>query len=148
MIRRRALLTGVLATVTVAGIAAIAFTSVDARAIGRTDPKRAAHYRLPWFNFSETYTDGQALGITIGSTKPEAVRAATRAGFIVDPSSWGDDRAGGADLYEKSELLATMLRQSHLNFHDPHDTKRGMTISFRADRVALVDVFYINFEAI
>ena len=61
------MLTGVLATVTVAGIAAIAFTSVDARAIGRTDPKRAAHYRLPWFNFSETYTDGQALGWHNGS---------------------------------------------------------------------------------
>jgi hypothetical protein len=132
----------------VVGVAAMAFTSVDARAIGRIDPKRAAHYRPPLFNFSETYTDGQVLDVTIGSSKTDAVDAATRAGFIVDPSGWGDNRGGGAELYEKSELLATMLRQQHLNFHDPKDTKRGMIINFRADRAASVDVFYINFEAI
>ena len=142
------MLASLVAGLAVVGIAAVAITSVDARAIGRTDPKRAAHYRLPWFNFSETYTDGQVFGVSIGSTKEEAIEAATRAGFIVEPSGWGENRAGGAALYEEAELLATMRRQPYLNFYDPKDTQRGMTISFRANRVASVDVFYINFEAI
>jgi hypothetical protein len=146
--RTKTILTGFILALSAASIAAVAITSVDARSIGRTDPKRASHYRLPWFNFAETYTDGQALGITTGSTKAEAIDAAMRAGLIVEPSGWGDNRAGGADLYERSELLATMLRQRHLNFYDPEDTKRGVTINFRGGRVASIHVFYINFEAI
>ena len=128
--------------------AAVAMSSVDAREIGRTNPKRAANYRLPWFNFSETYVDGAALGIAIGSTKGEAIQAAERAGLVVQPSGWGDDRAGGADLYDKSELLAIMLSQPYLNFYDPNDTKQGMTVEFHENRVASINVFYINFEAI
>lgn len=62
------------------------------------------------FNFSETYFDGVALGIAVGSTKGEAIEAAERGGFEVSLSSLGDSRAGGAGLYEKSELLAAMLR--------------------------------------
>jgi hypothetical protein len=85
----------------IAAVSGVAFTSVDIRMIGRTDPKRAANYRLPWFNFSETYANGRALGIEIGSSKLEAIRAADRAGFVVRPSGWGDDRAGGADLYRE-----------------------------------------------
>ena len=142
------MLASILAGLTIIGIVVIAFMSVDARAIGRTDPKQAANYSLPWFNFSATYTDGQALGISIGSTRIRAIEAATRAGFIVEPGGWGDNRAGGADLYGKSDLLAIMLRQARLNFYDPKDLNRGITISFRADRVSSVDVFYVNSEAI
>jgi hypothetical protein len=132
--------------ITLAG--SVALASVDAREVGRSNPKRAANYRLPWFNFSETYVDGTVLGVVVGSTKTEAIQAAERAGLIVGPSGWGDDRAGGASLYDRPTLLATMLRQPYLNFDDPRDTRRGMTIHFRGDRVASVDVDYINTDAI
>jgi hypothetical protein len=128
--------------------ATLAFASVDVREIGRSNPKRAANYRLPWFNFNETYADGEALGVVVGSTKAEAIQAAERAGLIVGPSGWGDNRAGGASLYDRQTLLATMLRQPYLNFHDQGDGRRGMTIHFRGDRVARIDVYYINMEAI
>jgi hypothetical protein len=136
--------------VVVGGVAALALAvgSADVRKIGRTDPKRAANYRLPWFNFSETYNDGSVLGVAIGSTKTEAIQAAERAGLVVEPGGWGDNRAGGADLYEKTDLLEIMLRQPNLHYYDPNDLKRGMTVEFRNDRVAAVNVFYINFEAI
>jgi hypothetical protein len=126
----------------------VALASVDVREIGRSNPKQAAKYRLPWFNFSETYVDGSVLGVTIGTTKAVAIQAAERAGLTVGPSGWGDDRAGGASLYDRPTLLATMLRQPYLNFHDEADLRRGMTIHFRGDRVSRVDVHYINTEAI
>lgn len=132
----------------VSALAALALAAVDAREIGRNDPKRAAHYRPPLFNFSETYRDGVVLGVAVGSTKAEAIEAAERAGFTVSPSGWGDDRAGGASLYERSELVATMLRQPYLDFNDAHDLKGGMIVDFRGDRVAAIRVYYINFEAI
>lgn len=131
---------------TLAGL--IAFTAVDEREIGRENPKQAADYRLPWRNFSETYVDGTALGVTVGSTKIEAIEAAERAGLTVGPSGWGDNRAGGASLYDRPTLVATMLRQRYLNFHDKADTRRGMTIHFRGDLVQSIDVYYINTEAI
>jgi len=132
----------------IVSIAAIAVASVDTRTIGRTDPKRAANYRLPWFNFSETYTDGEALGVRIGSTKDEAIQAAERAGLTVDPGGWDDNRAGGADLYRRSELIQLMRRQPSLSFGDMTDTKRGMTIRFSGDRVVSVNVYYINSDAL
>jgi hypothetical protein len=127
--------------------ATVALASVDVREIGRSNPKKAAAYRLPWFNFSETYVDGDVLGVAVGSTKIEAIHAAERAGLTVGPSGWGDARAGGASLYDRQTLLATMLRQPYLSFHDEGDTRRGMTIYFESDRVARVDVHYINNEA-
>jgi hypothetical protein len=126
----------------------VALASVDVREIGRSNPKRAANYRLPWFNFSETYRDGAVLGIVVGSTKAEAIRAAERAGLAVGPSGWGDNRAGGASLYDRPALLATMLRQQHLNFHDETDLRRGLTIYFRGARVERISAHYINSEAI
>lgn len=128
--------------------AAVAFASVDVREIGRSNPKKAANYRLPWFNFSESYVDGDVLGVAVGSTKIEAIQAAERAGLTVGPSGWGDNRAGGASLYDRQTLLAIMLRQPYLNFHDEGDSRRGMTIHFRGGRVARIDVHYINAEAI
>ncbi len=130
------------------GVAVVALGSVDARQIGRTDPKRAANYRVPWFNFSETYVDGEALGVVIGSTRAEAIRAAERASFTVGPSGWGDNRAGGADLYTRPELLEMMRSQPHLNFSDASDTRRGMIVRFRGDRVVSVSIYYINSEAL
>lgn len=138
-----------IAIVAVAGIAAIgafAFAATQARELGRTDPKKAANYRLPWFNLSETYTDGSALGVAVGSTKVEAFEAAERAGLTVEPSGWGDDRAGGADLYKRPELVSAMLRQLHLNFYNPNDLKQGMSVDFRDDRVVAIRVHYINSE--
>jgi hypothetical protein len=128
--------------------AMIAIASVDVREIGRSNPKKAANYRLPWFNFSETYVDGDVQGVVVGSTKMEAIQAAERAGLTVGPSGWGDNRAGGASLYDRQTLLATMLRQPYLNFHDAGDVRRGMTIHFRDDRVTSIKVHYINTEAI
>ena len=122
--------------------------ATHAREIGRSDPKMAANYRLPWFNFSETYIDGLALGVAVGSTKSEAIDAAERAGFTVQPGGWGDNRAGGAGLYERADLVAKMLRQPTLSFYDAGDLKRGMIVDFRGDRVAAIRVHYINFEAI
>jgi hypothetical protein len=141
-------LAGFLAVLAAGGVAAVAAASVDTRTIGRTNPQRAANYRLPWFNFSETYTDGEILGVVIGSTRDEAIQAAERAGLTVDTSGWGDNRAGGADLYRKSALRGAMSRQPHLDYFDKADTKRGMTIRFRDDRVVSVSVYYINSEAI
>lgn len=132
--------------IVLAGLVALA--SLDVREIGRSNPQQAANYRLPWFNFSETYVDGAVLGVVVGSTKAEAIQAAERLGLIVGPSGWGDNRAGGASLYDRSTLLAIMLRQPYLNFDDEDDLRRGITIHFRGDRVASIDVHYINTEAI
>ena len=129
-------------------VGAAALRSVDVRAIGRTDPRRAASYQLPSFNFSETYTDGEVLGIAIGSTRAEAIEAAECAGFTVSPSGWGDNRAGGAALYSRPDLRRVMSRQQHLNYHDVSDSKRGLIISFRGDRVSSIKVYYINSEAV
>jgi hypothetical protein len=126
----------------------VALAAVDVREIGRSNLEEAANYRPPWFNFSETYADGSVLGVVVGSTKAEAIQAAERAGLTVGPSGWGDNRAGGASLYDRPTLLATMLQQPYLNFHDEADLRRGMTIYFRSDRVESVDVHYINTEAI
>ncbi|MED5546027.1 MAG: hypothetical protein VYD90_12315 [Pseudomonadota bacterium] len=127
---------------------AVALALIDVRQIGRSNPKQASSFRLPWFNFAETYVDGEVLGVAVGSTKAEAIRAAKRASLTVEPSGWGDNRAGGASLYDKPSLLATMLRQHHLNFHDEADLRRGMTIYFRGERVERIDVHYIYTEAI
>jgi hypothetical protein len=124
------------------------FAAVDSREIGRTDPKRAAKYRLPWFNFSETYTDGAVLGVVIGSTRAEAIAAAEKAGMEVEPSGWGDNRTGGASLYQRSDLVAHMHRQPYLNFSDPNNLKGGMIIDFRDGRVAAVQLHYISSEVI
>jgi hypothetical protein len=128
-------------------VAMFALGSVDTREIGRSDPKSAANYRVPLRNFSETYTDGVALGISVGSAKAEAIAAAERGGFKVSPSGWGDSRAGASDLYEKRELLAMMLRQPYLIFDHAKD-RTAMIVEFRGDHVAAVKVYYINFEAI
>jgi hypothetical protein len=144
--RAKVVFASFLAVLAAAGVTAVA--SVDTRTIGRTDPKRAANYRLPWFNFSETYTDDEVLGVVIGSTRDEAIQAAEQAGLTVQPSGWGDNRAGGADMYRRSALLEAMSRQPHLEYFDRADTKRGMTIRFRGDRVVSVSVYYINSEAI
>ena len=126
----------------------VALASVDVREIGRSNLKQAANYRLPWRNFSETYVDGAVQGVFLGSTKAEAIQAAERADLTVAPSGWGDNRAGGARLYNRPTLLATMLRQPYLNFGDEVDLRRGMTIHFHSDRVARIDAHYINTEAI
>lgn len=144
----KVVLIGLVAAAASLGVTTLALASVDTRAIGRTDPKRAASYRLPWFNFSETYTDGAALGVTIGSSRGDAIRAADRAGFTVDPSGWGDNRAGGASLYSASALAAAMDHRPYLVFYDGSDLKRGMIVQFDGDRVAAVSVHYINSEAI
>lgn len=126
----------------------VVLASMDVRQIGRSNPKEAANYRPPWLNFAETYVDGEVLGVAVGSTRAEAIHAAKRANLTVEPSGWGDNRAGGASLYDEPRLLATMLRPQHLNFHDEADLRRGMTIHFRGDRVERIDVHYINTEAI
>lgn len=126
------------------GVGALAFAR--SHEIGRTDPHRAASYRPPLFNFSETYTDGTALGIAIGSSREEAIRAAEAGGYIVVPAGWGDDRPGGAALYEKSELHRTMLRQNQLSWRDPRGVWSGMIVEFSNGRVSSVNVYYINFE--
>lgn len=136
----------IVAVIGVAALCAFTYAAVGARELGRNDPKAAAN-RLPWFNFSETYTDGAALGVLVGSTKVQAIEAAERAGLIVQPSGWGDDRAGGADLYQRPALVDAMVRQPNLNFSDPLG-KRGMTVDFRDGRVVAIRVDYINFEAI
>ena len=146
--RSKAVIGGIAIALAIVMAGSVAVASVGVREIGRSNLKQAANYRLPWFNFSETYVDGAVLGVVIGSTTAEAIQAAERAGLTVGPSSWGDNRAGGASLYDRPTLLATMLRQPYLNFGDEVDLRRGMTIHFRDDRVARIDVYYINTEAI
>jgi hypothetical protein len=145
---RAKVIIGSVAMLAIALAGSVALASVDAREIGRSNPKQAANYRLPWRNFSETYVDGAVLGVVVGSTKAEAIQAAERAGLTVGLSGWGDNRAGGASLHDRPTLLATMLRQPYLNFSDEADLRRGLTIHFRGDRVTSVDVHYINTEAI
>lgn len=130
----------------VISIAAVRLHGADIREIGRSDPKRAAHYRLPWFNFSETYIDGTVLGVAVNSTKLDAIHAAEKAGFTVEPSGWGDNRAGGASLYDRSNLFAIMLRQPYLCFFKSSDLREGMVVDFRSDHVTSVKVHYINSE--
>lgn len=127
------------------GAGALAFS--QSAEIGRTDPRRAASYRPPLFNFSETYTDGTALGITIGSSRETAIRVAEAGGYVVVPAGWGDGRRGGAALYDKAELRRTMLRQDQLSWRDPRGVWSGMIVEFRDGRVRSVNVYYINFEA-
>lgn len=126
----------------------LVLASIDVPEIGRNDPKQAAKYRPPLFNFSETYASGLVLGVAVGATKADAIEAAEHAGLTVGPSGWGDNRAGGASLYDRPTLLAIMLRQTQLNFHDEADLHRGMTIHFDGDRVERIEVHYINNEAI
>lgn len=137
----------IVAVIGVAALYSLTFAATGARELGRNDSKAAANYRLPWFNFSQTYTDGAALGVLVGSTKVQAIEAAERAGLIVQPSGWGDDRAGGADLYQRRALVHAMPRQPNLNFSNPIG-KRGMTVDFCDGRVAAIRVHYINSEAI
>lgn len=144
--RTKVILGGIGTALLVAFAGSVALASVDVREIGRTDPKRAANFRPPWFNFSENYSDGEVLGIPIGSTRGNAISVAERAGFVVETSGWGDNRAGQADLYDRATLLATMERQPHLNFHDASDLHRGMTVRFSGDRVRSISVHYTNFE--
>jgi hypothetical protein len=134
------------ATVLAVGIGVGTLAYARSYELGRTDPHRAASYRPPLFNFSETYTDGTALGIAIGSSREAAIRAAEAGGYVVVPAGWGDDRPGGAGLYEKAELYRTMLRQSQLSWRDARGVWSGMIVEFHDDRVRSVNVYYINFE--
>jgi hypothetical protein len=136
------------ASIGVGAVAAATITGAEAREIGRSNPEKAAYYRPPLFNFSETYKDGVVLGVAVGSARADAIRAAERGGYTVSPSGWGDNKAGGADLYERSELVAAMLRRPTLHFEAADDGKSGMTLDFSEDRVVAVHVHYINFEAI
>ncbi|HEY0625025.1 hypothetical protein [Sphingomonas sp.] len=142
------LLAGIVVAAAGLGAGAMAFASARSYEIGRTDPRRAAGYRPLFYNFSETYTDGTALGITIGSSKEQAIRAAEAGGFVVNPAGWGDARPGGAALYEPGELHRTMLRQDHLSFRDRRELWSGMILEFRNGRVRSVNVYYINFESV
>ncbi len=148
MTRAKAVIGGIATALAIMLAGSVALASVDVRQIGRSNPKQAAKYRLPWFNFSETYVDGAVLGVVVGSTKSEAIQSAELSGLTVGPSGWGDNRAGGASLYDRPTLLATMLRQPYLNFYDAADLRRGMSIHFRGNRVASIDVYYINTETI
>lgn len=84
--RAKVIIGGIGTVLAIALAGSVALTSVDAREIGRSNPRQAANYRLPWFNFSETYVDGAVLGVVVGSTKPEAIQAAERAGLTVEAS--------------------------------------------------------------
>ena len=138
----------IVATVIVLALGWSYLSTVYARDIGRTNPCAAANFQLPWFNFSETYTEGLALGVAVGSTKAEAIRSAEQSGMQVDPSGWSDNRAGGVDLYGPMELHSKMLQQPYLIFHDPENLEGSMIINFRKDRVSNVEVYCINTEAI
>ena len=146
--RAKVLLCSIAAGLLMILAASVALASVDVHAIGRNNPKQAANYCLPWFNFSETYVDGVVLGVAVGAKKAEAIQAAESAGMTVDPGGWGDSRAGGVSLYDRQALLTAMSGQPFLTFYDEADLRRGMTIRFRGDRVASVTVYYINTEAI
>ncbi len=136
----------VIAGLALSGIAisAVELANINVREIGRSDPRRAAHYS--WVNFDETYTDGIVLGVAINSTKIEAIQTAEKAGFEVEPGRWGDGRAGGASLYDRPTLLAFMLRQNALSFSMSSGVSEGMEIRFTADKVVAIRVYYVNFE--
>lgn len=118
----------------------------DTKAMGRIDPQRAASFQPLLFNFSETYSDGSVMGIEIGASKAEAIEAAEKAGYFINPASWGDNRAGGSELYQSSELRKMALRQPVLSFTKMQ--RGGMIISFSGDSVQKVEVFHINSEGI
>jgi len=119
---------------------------VDTKAMGRIDPQRAASFQPLLFNFSESYSDGRVMGIGIGASKVEAIEAAEKAGYVLNPSSWGDNRAGGSDLYQRSELQRLALRQPVLSFTKA--PRGGMIISFRGESVEKIQLFHINNEII
>lgn len=76
--------------------------------IGRSNPSLASLFRPIWFNFNETYVDGQAMGFAIGTGKDEVIAAVFENGYEVQPSCWGDNRAGGESLYTRNELIDAM----------------------------------------
>ena len=118
------------------------------REIGRTDPRRAANYMPLLRNFDETYTTGTVLGIAMGASLTESIKRAELEGFEVDPGCWGDNRAGQASLYQRSELQSIMLKQSKLCWTDHTQTRRGMIINYRDAKVVSINLYYINSEAI
>ena len=122
-----------------------AFLLIDTRTMGRTDPQRAASFRL---NFVETYLTGSVLGLQIGQSKLAAIKSAEQAGFELQPTSWGDNRAGGADLYGRSELIEKAMGQNVIPMGGRTNTKQGLTLYFKKDRLRAIEVIYINFENI
>jgi hypothetical protein len=122
-----------------------AFLLVDTRTIGRTDLRRAASFR---FNFVETYSTGSVLGVKIGQTKLAAIQSAEQAGFQLQPSAWGDNRAGGANLYERSELLEKAMKMDTIHMGGRTDTKQAIELRFNENRLIAIKLLYINFENI
>src|SRR5437764_11506030 len=76
--------------------------------IGRTRPDIAGLLRPPLFDFGQTYPSGSAAGFTVGMSKPVAGTTARRLKFAIEPSCWGDFRAGGESLYSDSQIGARM----------------------------------------
>ena len=132
------------AAVSIIAGTAIAYFNVDERALGRTNPRRAAFYSPPLGNFVETYADGTALGFTVGMPKERALQLATKSGFTVEPISWGDNRAGGAELYTADELRAKAMTVDSLHMSTDREDVELLTLNFDRDRVRSITVGYIN----
>jgi len=129
--------------VSVIGGPVIAYVSVDERELGRTNPRGAAFYSPPLGNFVETYSDGTALGFAVGMPRERALQVAAKSGFIVEPISWGDNRAGGADLYSTEELWAQAKAVESLDLSTDREDVEILTLSFHKDRVRSITVGYI-----
>ena len=123
---------------------AIAYVSVDEREMGRTNPRRAAFYSPPLGNFVETYSEGTALGFTVGMPRERALQVAAKSGFIVNPISWGDNRAGQADLYSADELRARAMRAESIDFETNNENVEVLELSFYRNRIRSITVGYIN----
>lgn len=124
--------------------AAIAYVRGDEKEIGRTNPRLAASYSPPWGNFVETYTDGTALGFTVGMPRESALEAAAKSGFTVAPNSWGDNRAGGSSLYTAKELRRQAMLAETLDFESKNENVEVLYMSFNRNRIRSITVGYIN----
>jgi hypothetical protein len=127
----------VIAAAVVSAVAgpAIAYVSVDEHELGRIDPRRAAFYSGPSGVFDATYTDGSALGFTIGMPKDEAMDVAAKAGLVAQPDGWGDYRAGGASLYTPEALRAQAM--SPANLYPQFRRDDGLTVELLFDEVGV-----------
>jgi hypothetical protein len=115
---------------------------VDEKEIGRTDPKRAAFYSAPSSGFYEAYEEGPVLGFTVGMSKSAALGAIEASGFVIDTNSWGDNRAGGASLYTRSELDRQARSVSALSLESRKIPGTAVDLLFAGDRVVTILVSY------
>jgi hypothetical protein len=113
--------------------------------VGRSSPRTASLLRPPLFNFSETYKDGRVLVFEVGMSKRELHNVVFSDSRIkIDPSCWGDYRAGGAKFYSRGQI-ANALRDNSVICVD-YAEEGFLTIKTVGETVTEIQSYYIRTE--